>query len=229
MEPRDGPARTPTPSHCPSNIPMSDTLSDIEAPRSFPRKGVGVKKSRVPGVQNISGPIFRRPNSPRVAGFFIERFSDMSRAHIQNLLTALDASPRALRRDQCGDQAIIGRSGHVYANGAGFALYIQTGESARRWNNIKRRLEFCRVVQDGDSEGVLALDRLPTPSEAEFIRDAVGIRRRRHISPGEQARLAGLTRIRKGSVKTASGAPGSRQDDRGASMPASEFPTKKAA
>jgi hypothetical protein len=104
-------------------------------------------------------------------------------------LTALDASPRAMRRDACGDRAIVGSCGHVYADGAGFLLYVSTAESARRWTNVKRRLGFCRVTQDGDDEGCLHLDRLPTPEEAALIREVVGIRKRRMVTAESLAQL----------------------------------------
>jgi len=120
------------------------------------------------------------------------------RDHLATLLTALDASPRALRREpldarnkdrtEATDYAIFGTSGHVYADGDGFMLYVRTGDahhdgSPRRWGFIKKRLAFCHLTQDGDDEGCLRLDRLPTPIEAERVREAIGIRKRRHLSP----------------------------------------------
>ena len=51
-------------------------------------------------------------------------------------------------------------------------------------------LAFCRVTQDGDDEGCLHLDRLPTAAEAELIREAVEIRKRLHHSPEALARMA---------------------------------------
>ena len=105
------------------------------------------------------------------------------RARLEKLLAALDASALALRRDACGDWAINGKLGRIYADGAGFLIVVATDGSARRWTFIKRRLAFCRVTQDGDDEGALRLDRLPVASEAGLIREAVGIRRRRHLSP----------------------------------------------
>jgi hypothetical protein len=48
---------------------------------------------------------------------------------------------------------------------------------------VKRRLAFCHLNQDGDDEGCLRLDRLPRPQEAELIREALGIRKRRRVSP----------------------------------------------
>lgn len=112
------------------------------------------------------------------------------RAKLETLLTALDASPRSLRRDSCGDWQIRGRQGHVHADGRCFLIVVSTDASSRRWNNVKGRLSFCRVTQDGDDEGCLRLDRLPTPAEADLIREAVGIRKRLHHSPEALARMA---------------------------------------
>jgi hypothetical protein len=122
------------------------------------------------------------------------------REHLETLLEALDASPLALRRDACGDYAISGKSGHIYADGSGFLLCVSTGESARRWNNVKGRLAFCRLTQDGDDEGCLHLDRLPNPAEADLIREALGIRKRRHLSEEELARLTSSLERARGSI-----------------------------
>jgi hypothetical protein len=100
------------------------------------------------------------------------------RAHLEALLNALDASSRALRRDGCGDWHIKGKRGHILADGKGW-LIVATDESIRRWTNVKRRLSFCRITQDGDDDGCLHLDRLPSAAEAELIRDAVHVKRKR--------------------------------------------------
>jgi hypothetical protein len=115
------------------------------------------------------------------------------RDHLAALIAALDASPRALRREECrgelGEWIIAGKSGHVIADGAAFLMYVTTQESPRRWVNVKRRLaSFCRVTQDGDAEGCLHLDHLPTRSEANAIRNALGIRQRRHLSREAKAK-----------------------------------------
>jgi hypothetical protein len=48
---------------------------------------------------------------------------------------------------------------------------------------VKQRLSpFCRITQDGDDEGTLHLDRLPVRHEADLIREAIGIRRKRSMS-----------------------------------------------
>jgi len=111
------------------------------------------------------------------------------RASLLALVAALDASPLALRRDECGDWRILGKLGHVYADGAGYLLCVVSDESVRRWSNVKARCGFCRLVNDGDDEGCLRLHRLPTPKEATFIREAIGIRKRRAVTGDARAQL----------------------------------------
>jgi len=118
----------------------------------------------------------------------ISNTTSPARNQLKILLTALDASPLALRLDDCGDWMVTGKLGHVYTDGAGYLLCVN-GTSPRRWTNVKARLSFCRLTQDGDDEGCLHLDRLPTPTEAALIREALGIRRRRHPSPEVLATL----------------------------------------
>ena len=116
---------------------------------------------------------------------------------------------RRRRRADGADKGIVpvlilaGKHGHVLADGSGFLLYASTPEhdrldpdgktrcygSARRWNNIKHELAFATLTQDGDDEGIHRLGRLPTETEAEAIRDCLGIRKRRHLSPEELERL----------------------------------------
>jgi hypothetical protein len=102
---------------------------------------------------------------------------------LEELLHALDASATALRLDGCGEWAIIGKLGQIVVDGSGFLLCVTTDESARRWFNVKQRLAFCHLKQDGDTEGCLHLDHLPNKTQARAIREALGIRKRRYVSP----------------------------------------------
>ena len=112
------------------------------------------------------------------------------REHLSAFLTAIDASPTALERPVCrgwiGDYQISGKHGHVLADHPGYLLYV-TG-TVQRWKKAKRLLPGT-VTQDGDDEGIIRLDRLPLPAEAEAIRDLIGIRRRRQLSPEAKAAL----------------------------------------
>lgn len=103
------------------------------------------------------------------------------RSHLKTLLIILDATARVLWRDSCGEWAIKGKRGHIYADGSGF-LIVVTGDSIRCWAHTKGKLAFCRVTQDGDDEGCLHLDHLPTPAEADLIRDTLRIKRKRHYA-----------------------------------------------
>ena len=110
--------------------------------------------------------------------------ADADRAQQKELLTALNASDRALRRDECGAWTLIGRQGsiHTWGDGTSWVLFVAC-RSALHWTYTKRRLSFCTVTQDCDDEGVLRLHRLPTPHEAEAIRDILGVRKRMEFDP----------------------------------------------
>jgi hypothetical protein len=122
------------------------------------------------------------------------------RASLKALLSALDASETALRRDppwqgtNDGDWAIWGLNDHdgtlgchVYPDCDGYLFYFTVTEedcgnrqpSSRSWQSAKAKLAFCQVTQDGDWESCLRLDRLPSPHEAKAIRDVLNIRKRR--------------------------------------------------
>jgi hypothetical protein len=109
------------------------------------------------------------------------------RTNLLVLLVALDASPLSLRRDfwrgmgRRGDHAIHGKRGHIYPDGDGYLLCIGA-QSARLWSAAKRKLSFCQLRIDGEDEGTLHLDRLPSPAEAKAIRHVVGLRKRRRPS-----------------------------------------------
>jgi hypothetical protein len=107
------------------------------------------------------------------------------------LLTALGAWDRALRRDECGAWTISGTRGtvHTWGDGKTWVLYVAC-RSALHWTHTKKRLGFCQVTQDGDDEGCLRLHQLPTVEQAAVIRDALGIRKRQHVSAAVLERAA---------------------------------------
>ena len=116
--------------------------------------------------------------------------ADAGRAQQKNLLTALGGWDRALRRDECGVWAIIGKTGNILTWGDGQTWVLWVGcRSARHWTSTKQRLDFCQVTQDGEDEGTLRLHALPTPEQAIIIRDVLGIQKRREVSPEDLARL----------------------------------------
>jgi len=95
----------------------------------------------------------------------------------QAFLVVVGASPRALRRDECGAWRIRGERPYLHlGDGNTFVVYVSCG-SARAWSAIKKKLAFCSVTQDGNDEGCLRLLELPTTEQAVTIRKALGIRK----------------------------------------------------
>lgn len=130
----------------------------------------------------------------------------VQRPALLKLVEALGCRDAALRRDECGDWRINGKFGHIYAvpgipwggmeKTEGFQLYFRGAaefeepSTSKAWTWAKKSLEpFCRVTQDGEEEGMLFLDRLPTPNEAEIIRDKLCIAKKRELGEEELARL----------------------------------------
>ena len=102
---------------------------------------------------------------------------------------ALDASKRSLRRDECGAWRVTGRKGYTYTWGPSGGWLIHCAVSSpRKWTNVKKRLSFCQLTQDGDDEGCLRLFDLPTPEQAVLIRKAIGLKRRK-LHPGNVTHL----------------------------------------
>jgi hypothetical protein len=135
----------------------------------------------------------------------------IDRERLVALLTALDASSRCLERPVCrgwvGDWQITGKHGHAMTNGVGYLLYAHA--TPRRWTSIKQSLVFCKLSQDGDDEGILYLDRLPAAAEAEAIRDAIGIRKRRHMSEAQIERSRSVLASARSLINRGSYAAGS--------------------
>jgi hypothetical protein len=107
------------------------------------------------------------------------------RSALQAFAEALSSASTALRRDDNSDWRIKGKLGFIYAvpgllhepSREGFQLYCDR-ETKQAWTWAKKLLSVCAVTQDGDTEGVLFLDRLPTPAEAETIRSVLGVAKR---------------------------------------------------
>jgi hypothetical protein len=113
------------------------------------------------------------------------------REALLELADALNCPRRALRRDECGDWRIKGKSGHIYAVPGGFQLCCMCeGALASTW--AKKKMPFAHVTQDGDAEGVLRMSRLPTRTEADAIRSYLVIPKRRVLSDVELARLRSI-------------------------------------
>lgn len=98
----------------------------------------------------------------------------------------LNTSVDRLKVDSCGDWNILGRKGNISTDSELWYLYTE-GSSKRHWTSIKKQLSFMIVSQDGDEEGILKLERMPSPREAEVIRKVCGLRARPELTEEERA------------------------------------------
>jgi hypothetical protein len=118
--------------------------------------------------------------------------SRISRTADRELLLALteslSVSQGRLHRDPCGDWVIVGTRGHILTDGINAYAYLPF-ETARRWERVKRLLDFMAVVQDGDTEGVLRFDGMPTPAQAEVLRQVLGLRKATPLTDERRAAL----------------------------------------
>jgi hypothetical protein len=123
----------------------------------------------------------------------------VQRSALLELVKTLGCRDNALRRDECSDRRINGKQGHIYSVPEGFQLVFFARCGVTEWDGdgphiedytgAKRALIFCRLAQDGTGEGIFLLDRLPTPGEAEIIRDTLAIAKKREVSEAELERL----------------------------------------
>ena len=114
------------------------------------------------------------------------------------------------RRDENGDWRINGRGGHIYAVSGAFQVVVlceklEAGLAGRwtsqGWTYAKRALDFARLVNDGDDEGVFILDRLPSPAEAAILRRYCMIPKRMELGEEELARRRELAAVNLGGVR----------------------------
>lgn len=127
------------------------------------------------------------------------RTTDNGRAQLITFGDKLGCLETALGRDECNAWRIVGKHGHVSATRHSFHLYVK-GKSARAWSAAKAAMKsFAGVFADGDDEGVLMLDHLPTEAEAATIRSKLGIKKRREMVGEELVRHRGWASSNRGS------------------------------
>ena len=123
--------------------------------------------------------------------------TNMRREALLKFAEALGSRRSALMRDECGDWRIEGNRGHIYAvpgaleqpHTPGFQIYFGGVVVEKGWLNTKREVAFAKVMQDGDIDGCMFMDRLPIKGEAEVIRGRLGIPKKREVGELELERL----------------------------------------
>ena len=138
----------------------------------------------------------------------------LQRPALLKLVEALGCRDAALRRDECGDWRINGKYGFIYAvpgipwggmeKTEGFQLYFRGATefeeptTGKAWTYAKEAMLFAKVTQDGDTEGLLFLARLPTQEEAAIIRDKLRIPKKAEYSEDVLAqKREGMQKARK--------------------------------
>lgn len=100
----------------------------------------------------------------------------------------LDTSVERIKLDDCGDWNIFGRKGHIFTDSKLWYIFVAE-TTKRKWNIIKRKLNFMEVTQDGDDEGIMRLERMPSQEEAEALREVLGLRKRPVLTEEHRATL----------------------------------------
>lgn len=108
--------------------------------------------------------------------------------YLKLLTKALDVSEGRIKLDECGDWNIFGKRGKIFTDTEYWYLYTST-ETDRQWTYTKKHLSFMELHQDGDSEGVLRLSRMPFREEARTVRKVIGLRPRTVLTEEGRALL----------------------------------------
>lgn len=117
---------------------------------------------------------------------------------IYDLKNYLDTS-NPVRRDECGDLNIFGSRGKVFTDREHFYIYAMCA-TKKQWTHFKKALFFMEVSQDGETEGILKLNRYPQELECIEIRAKVGLRKSPELSEEHLAEL--IARLHKLRVET---------------------------
>ena len=132
----------------------------------------------------------------------VETFNSAAqRARLLEFAGALGSRSSALQRDECGDWAIFGRYGHIFAvplarraEKTGFHIVYSPcsplDKSPRAWGHARKAIgAFACLALHGGSGGTFLLDRLPTAAEATTLLGKLGIPKKRTLSEKTLASL----------------------------------------
>lgn len=95
-------------------------------------------------------------------------------AEALNCHTGVDASNEPCIWGRVDKAAFV--ENNIHADGEGFLLMVSL-ETSQQLTWALKALSFCQVRQEGDTEAVLYLGRLPTEAEAVAIREYLNIRK----------------------------------------------------
>lgn len=114
--------------------------------------------------------------------------------YLGELSAALAVSKNNLHVDECGDWNIRSKEGNISTDTEKWYLYLR-GDSIRNWTNLKKKLKFMHPHQDGDDEGILSLDRMPTSKEGAVVRKILKLRKSTTVAEVDRGVLKNRLRI----------------------------------
>lgn len=107
---------------------------------------------------------------------------------LTKLSEVLQSSVERISLDDCGDWNIFGRRGHIFTDSKLWYIFVAE-TTKRKWSAIKAKLKFMELSQDGDDEGIMKLERMPSYEEAEAIREVIGLNKRPALTEEHRAKL----------------------------------------
>jgi hypothetical protein len=111
-----------------------------------------------------------------------EFFAD--KAQLQSMLVALDAAHSQLRLDSCRTWTIMGKRGLAATLGGRQAVvHLLRARIGQEVGQHPALSHLGKCTQDGDDEGIIRIDALPTPEQAVLIRQAIGLSKRPAVNP----------------------------------------------
>lgn len=110
------------------------------------------------------------------------------KVYLLRLTKALDISEGRIKLDSCNDWNIVGSRGHISTDQEHWYLYTEC-ETGMKWTWTKKHLSFMEVHQDGDTEGILRLSRMPFREESRTVRKVIGLRPRTVLTEEGRAQL----------------------------------------
>lgn len=96
--------------------------------------------------------------------------------YLLSLCDALAISYSRIKNAAPHGRTILGRHGDIQSQNGYWYLYVEA-KSKRHLSGIKRKLAFMELVTDMTDAGEFKLDRMPTTTEAETIRNVLGIKK----------------------------------------------------
>lgn len=106
--------------------------------------------------------------------------------YLKAVLGCLKISQERIRKDECGDYIVQGRNGKIYTVGPYWYIYYDA-QTPKKWTNVKKKLTWMHLQNDGDWEGIFRADYPPSPEQAEVVRKLLVIRKSTELTDEQRA------------------------------------------